>query len=144
MQERCKSGFGGRILSEIIPALRAKIDALDEKIIRLLDARMGYVARIGEEKARVSLPIYNPAREEAIIKNLCALPLEHLDREALERLYREIFALAREVELPQSPKISGASGANSTNASGADAKAAAEPSPQATPRAKSDSKEGSC
>lgn len=127
-------------MSEIIPALRAKIDALDEKIIRLLDERMGYVARIGEQKARVSLPIYNPTREEAIIKNLCALPLEHLSPEALERLYREIFALAREVELPQSPKISGASGIKN---SGADAKNT-EPSLQANPRAKSDSKEGSC
>ena len=128
-------------MSEIIPALRAKIDALDEKIIRLLDERMGYVARIGEEKARASLPIYNPAREEAIIKNLCALPLEHLDREALERLYREIFALAREVEAPQSPKMSETSGAKN---SGADAKVETQPSPQVTPRAKSDSKEGSC
>lgn len=143
MQERCKSGFGGRILSEIIPTLRAKIDALDEKIIRLLDERMGYVARIGEEKARASLPIYNPAREEAIIKNLCALPLEHLSPEALERLYREIFALAREVELPRSPKISEASGASPTKTSGANTKNT-EPSPQANPRAKSDSKEGSC
>ena len=143
MQERCKSGFGERILSEIIPTLRAKIDALDEKIIRLLDERMGYVARIGEEKARASLPIHNPVREEAIIKNLCALPLEHLSPEALERLYREIFALAREVELPRSPKISEASGANPTKNSGADAKNT-EPSPQANPRAKSDSKEGSC
>ena len=128
-------------MSEIIPALRAKIDALDEKIIRLLDERMGYVARIGEEKARASLPIYNPAREEAIIKNLCALPLEHLDGEALERLYREIFALAREVEAPQSPKMSETSGAKN---SGANVKADTEPSPQVTPRAKSDSKEGSC
>ena len=127
-------------MSEIILALRAKIDALDEKIIRLLDERMGYVARIGEEKAKASLPIYNPAREEAIIKNLCALPLEHLDREALERLYREIFTLAREVEAPQSPKMSEASGAKN---SGANAKNT-EPSPQANPRAKSDSKEGSC
>ena len=130
-------------MSEIIPALRAKIDALDEKIVHLLDERMGYVARIGEEKARASLPIYNPAREEAIIKNLCALPLEHLDREALERLYREIFALAREMELPQSPKMSEASGASPTKTSGANTKNT-EPSPQANPRAKSDSKEGSC
>ena len=130
-------------MSEIIPTLRAKIDALDEKIIRLLDERMGYVARIGEQKARASLPIYNPAREEAIIKNLCALPLEHLSNEALERLYREIFALAREVEAPQSPKMSEANGANSTKTSGANTKNT-EPSLQATPRAKSDSKEGSC
>ena len=130
-------------MSEIIPTLRAKIDALDEKIIRLLDERMGYVARIGEEKARASLPIYNPAREEAIIKNLCSLPLEHLSPEALERLYREIFALAREMELPQSPKMSEASGASPTKTSGANTKNT-EPSPQANPRAKSDSKEGSC
>lgn len=130
-------------MSEIIPTLRAKIDALDEKIVRLLDERMGYVARIGKEKAKASLPIHNPAREEAIIKNLCALPLEHLSPEALGRLYCEIFALAREVELPQSPQMSEASGANATKNSGADAKNT-EPSPQATPRAKSDSKEGSC
>ena len=130
-------------MSEIIPTLRAKIDALDEKIVRLLDERMGYVARIGEEKAKASLPIYNPAREEAIIKNLCALPLEHLSPEALERLYREIFTLAREVELPQSPKMSEASGASPTKTSGANTKNT-EPSPQANPRAKSDSKEGSC
>ena len=131
-------------MSEIIPALRAKIDALDEKIIRLLDERMGYVARIGEEKAKASLSIYNPAREEAIIKKLCALPLEHLDREALERIYREIFALAREVEAPQSPKMLETSGTNSAKNSGANAKVETQPSPQVTPRAKSDSKEGSC
>ena len=119
-------------MSEIIPALRAKIDALDEKIVRLLDERMGYVARIGEEKARASLPIHNPEREEAIIKNLCALPLEHLGPEALERLYREIFGLAREVELLCKPESLGVGGANSTK------------SREANPHAKSDSKEGSC
>lgn len=121
-----------RILSEIIPTLRAKIDALDEKIVRLLDERMGYVARIGKEKARTSLPIHNPEREEAIIKNLCALPLEHLSHEALERLYREIFALAREVELLCKPESLGVEGANSTK------------SREANIRAKSDSKEGPC
>lgn len=51
-----------------IKALRARIDEIDREILRLLEERMEVALRIGEVKARLSVPILDPAREMEVLE----------------------------------------------------------------------------
>lgn len=81
--------------------LRNKIDAVDDKILELLNERMTYVKSIGELKQTSGGAIYRPERERAIINRLKNANLGLLDQNAIEAIYQEIFAVSRNLEMPQ-------------------------------------------
>ena len=54
-------------------ALRAGIDEVDEKIVRLLDQRARLARRIGEIKQENGLEAYAPARERAVLDRVASL-----------------------------------------------------------------------
>ncbi|MFK0347339.1 prephenate dehydratase [Campylobacter coli] len=80
---------------------RNKIDAVDDKILELLNERMTYVKSIGEIKQTSGGAIYRPERERAIINRLKNANLGLLDQNAIEAIYQEIFAVSRNLEMPQ-------------------------------------------
>ncbi len=80
---------------------RKKIDTVDDKILELLNERMTYVKSIGEIKQNSGSAIYRPERERAIINRLKSKNLGLLNQNAIEAIYQEIFAVARNLELPQ-------------------------------------------
>ena len=81
--------------------LRGRIDIIDEQILALLDSRLEIVAQIGKTKLKHKSNIYRPERERAIIERLCALESKHLTQDAIEAIYQEIFAISRNLELPE-------------------------------------------
>lgn len=81
--------------------LRIKIDAVDDKILTLLNERMTYVKSIGELKKNSGGTIYRPERERAILNRLKNLNQGLLDQNAIEAIYQEIFAVSRNLEMPQ-------------------------------------------
>ncbi len=83
---------------------REVIDTLDTKILELLNARMKVVERVGEIKNSTGGAVYRPEREKAIIERLALLNKENgglLNQSAIEAIYLEIFAVARNLELPE-------------------------------------------
>ncbi len=83
---------------------RAAIDALDNEMLELLNKRMGVVERVGEIKKETGGAIYRPEREKAIIERLNRLNEEQkglLNKSAIEAIFLEIFAVARNLELPE-------------------------------------------
>ncbi|MDY3113576.1 MAG: prephenate dehydratase [Helicobacter sp.] len=80
---------------------RAEIDNIDDTILELLERRMEIVKRIGKAKILSKSPIYRPEREKEIIDRLCAKNPLILDRSAIEAIYLEIFAVSRNLELPE-------------------------------------------
>lgn len=83
---------------------RIAIDALDNKILDLLNDRMKVVHRVGEIKNSVNSAIYRPEREKAIIKRLNEINQKKhglLNDKAIEAIYLEIFAVSRNLELPE-------------------------------------------
>jgi|GEM_PF-4685179 len=80
---------------------RNKIDTVDDKILELLNERMTYVKSIGELKQSSGGTIYRPERERAIINRLKNANLGLLDQNAIEAIYQEIFAVSRNLEMPQ-------------------------------------------
>ncbi len=80
---------------------REAIDAIDDEILELLNRRMKVVERVGEIKNDTGGAIYRPEREKAIINRLIQNSGGPLNRSAIEAIYLEIFAVARNLELPE-------------------------------------------
>ncbi len=83
---------------------RKEIDRLDEALLDLLNERMRVVERVGEIKHDTGGAIYRPEREKAIIERLSAKSKADkglLNAAAIEALYLEIFAVSRNLELPE-------------------------------------------
>jgi len=83
---------------------REAIDVIDSDILELLNKRMKVVHRVGEIKNSSGTAIYRPEREKAIIERLTKISQESggdLNKDAIEAIFLEIFAVARNLELPE-------------------------------------------
>jgi chorismate mutase len=84
-----------------LQSLREEIDRLDEVIVRLLDRRARCAYAIGRIKKELGRPIYEPAREAAVIGRVKALNATlggPLDEPAIVRLYERIMDEARRIQ----------------------------------------------
>ena len=81
--------------------LRNNIDALDDQLLTLLNQRMELVRRVGELKRSTNAVIYRPEREKQIIDRLNKQNSGLLNRPAIEAIFLEIFAVSRNLELPE-------------------------------------------
>jgi chorismate mutase/prephenate dehydratase len=77
--------------------IRAKIDAIDDRLLALLEERMGFVRKIGELKKQGDAIIYRPAREKEILSRLSKRE-GLLSKSAIEAIFLEIFAASRALE----------------------------------------------
>jgi len=83
---------------------RVAIDKIDNEMLKLLNKRMKVVEKVGEIKKDTGGAIYRPEREKAIIDRLVSLNKEEgglLNQSAIEAIFLEIFAVARNLELPE-------------------------------------------
>ena len=83
---------------------RVAIDAIDNEILELLNKRMIIVKRVGEIKNSSGGAIYRPEREKAIIQRLTQHSIDQkgmLNTSAIEAIFLEIFAVSRNLELPE-------------------------------------------
>jgi chorismate mutase / prephenate dehydratase len=82
--------------------LRQQIDEIDNQMLELLNKRVEVVKKVGELKRATNTIIYRPEREKAIIDRLAAMNQGRtLNRLAIEAIYLEIFAVSRNIELPE-------------------------------------------
>ncbi len=81
--------------------LRVEIDSLDDQLLGLLNRRMEIVKKVGEFKNRSGGAIYRPEREKEIISRLCKNSEGLMNQEAIEAIFLEIFAVSRNLELPE-------------------------------------------
>ncbi|MBD3840313.1 MAG: chorismate mutase [Campylobacterales bacterium] len=84
--------------------LRDQLDGIDDQILTLLNQRMEVVHQVGLLKAKSGGAIYRPAREKAIIERLHKQSVQTnglLNKNAIEALFLEIFAISRNLELPE-------------------------------------------
>lgn len=85
----------------ILQELRAQIDKVDDAIFDALEKRMSLVAQVGEYKHKYGGAIYRPEREKQIIQRLGTKNSRFMNLHAIEAIYQEIFAISRNLELPQ-------------------------------------------
>ncbi len=87
-----------------LEVLRKSINEIDDKLLDLYNQRMRLVKQVGELKNRTGAPIYRPEREQEILERLKNKNRQIggvLSDRAIEALFLEIFAVARNFELPE-------------------------------------------
>jgi chorismate mutase len=72
--------------------LRAEIDSIDEKLIRLLGERAACALQVGEEKRRRGVPLVDPGREREVQKRVRRLNSGPLSPEQMESIYERIIS----------------------------------------------------
>lgn len=78
--------------------LRSAIDAVDLRIIELLQERATLAREIGQVKRELGLPILDPAREGKIHRKLAAGQKGPMDTEQLFRIYQVIMEESRRLQ----------------------------------------------
>jgi chorismate mutase/prephenate dehydratase len=85
-------------MTDPLKALRDQIDALDERLVGLLNERARLAQRIGQLKD--DGPAYRPERETQVLNRVRELGAGPLPPEALARIYTEIMSACRALEAP--------------------------------------------
>ncbi|MCM8813013.1 MAG: prephenate dehydratase [Candidatus Omnitrophica bacterium] len=80
--------------------LRKKIDALDLRLVELLNKRTSLAVAIGKVKARAQAPVFTPAREAEVFRNIAACNKGPLSAQALRAIYTEIMSATRVLQKP--------------------------------------------
>jgi chorismate mutase/prephenate dehydratase len=83
-----------------LASLRREIDAVDRRILGLLNRRLDLAGGVASVKRSVGLPVYAPEREEIILRSLAARNDGPLTGPALKAIYGEIISAARAAEEP--------------------------------------------
>lgn len=77
---------------------RQLIDAVDVRILALLNERACIVEQIGQIKQQASLPIYEPKREDMVFKNVLSNNSGPLTGDAVKRVFERIIDEMRKVQ----------------------------------------------
>jgi len=88
-------------MKKSLDELRAEIDSIDNQLIQVLNKRMDLVRAIGDLKRTSKSTIYRPEREQAIVDRLTKASSGILSKKAIEAIFLEIFAVSRNLELPE-------------------------------------------
>ncbi len=84
--------------SDKLDKLRENIDRLDGQILELINQRLELARKIGREKAKKGLATLNNARESLVLQHLNEINPGPLTQTALQLIFKEIMAAARELQ----------------------------------------------
>ena len=79
---------------------RKAIDSINNRLVELLCQRMALAGKIAEEKDKLGLPTFDPAREQIVLDKVKSLA-ETIDAgkgEAMAQIFQEIMRITREYE----------------------------------------------
>jgi len=85
---------------------REKIDAVDLRLLELLNERTSIVQEIGRIKNSSQLPVYEPRREDQVFANVTTHNNGPLPNDALRRIYERIIDEMRKVQKDRMEKTS--------------------------------------
>ena len=77
---------------------RVLIDAVDRRLVDLLNERTRVVENIGRVKRHADLPIYEPKREEQVFANITGSNRGPLSQEAVRRIFERIIDEMRSIQ----------------------------------------------
>jgi len=76
---------------QALAACRSEIDEIDRRLVALLNERSRVVERIGDVKQNVSMPVYEPKREDAVYANVESATQGPISKEAIRRIFERII-----------------------------------------------------
>jgi chorismate mutase-like protein len=77
---------------------RAKIDALDRRLVELLSERAQCALAVGKIKNSQNMQVFDPERERQIILNILKQNKGPLDDDALRRIFERVIDECRRIE----------------------------------------------
>jgi chorismate mutase len=83
---------------ERLAECRRKIDVLDLRLLELLNERTRIVEEIGRIKYQLSLPIYEPKREDDVFRNVTTNNSGPLSSDAVKRVFERIIDEMRNIQ----------------------------------------------
>jgi chorismate mutase len=83
---------------ERLAECRILIDAVDLKLLALLNERTRIVEEIGRVKQNLTLPIYEPKREEQVLGNITSHNSWPLTNDAVKRVFERIIDEMRTIQ----------------------------------------------
>jgi chorismate mutase-like protein len=81
-----------------VKALRDRIDEIDRSVIALLNERAELALVIGREKKASGAPLYDPEREEEVMRHVTGLANGPLPPASMRRVFERIIDETRSVE----------------------------------------------
>src|ERR1019366_5346416 len=81
-----------------IKSLRSQIDKLDLQILKLVNERASSAGEIGKLKSENSAEVFNPVREEEVLKNVLEANKGPLDEVTIRAVFREIISGSRALQ----------------------------------------------
>ena len=70
---------------------RVEIDEIDRRLVALINERTRVVERIGAIKQNVSMPVYEPKREDAVYANIMAANQGPIPNDSIRRVFERIM-----------------------------------------------------
>ena len=83
---------------KVLAECRDRIDDLDRRILELLSERTRIVEEIGRVKRHLSLPIYEPRREDEVFENVTSHNQGPLSADSVKRVFERIIDEMRNVQ----------------------------------------------
>jgi len=77
---------------------RRQIDAVDVRLVELLNERTAIVHEIGRIKRQFALPVYEPKREDQVFENVTTHNPGPLTSDALKRIFERIIDEMRTIQ----------------------------------------------
>lgn len=77
---------------------RLRIDDLDVRILELLNERTRVVEEIGRIKHELTMPIYEPRREDQVLRNVTENNHGPLTADSVKRVFERIIDESRQVQ----------------------------------------------
>ena len=76
---------------QALAACRIEIDDIDRRLVALINERTRVVERIGAIKQNVSMPVYEPKREDAVYANITAANHGPIPNDSIRRVFERIM-----------------------------------------------------
>jgi chorismate mutase/prephenate dehydratase len=85
-------------LDERLKPLRDRIDAIDGRIVELLNERARVATEVGRIKHETGAPVFRPEREAEVLRKVAAKSAGPLGETALANVFREVMSACRALE----------------------------------------------
>src|SRR5512141_273497 len=85
-------------LDERLQPLRDAIDAIDGKLVELLNERAQVASEVGRIKHEAGAPVFRPEREAEVLRKVSARSAGPLREAALSNVFREVMSACRALE----------------------------------------------
>ncbi len=77
---------------------RAKIDGIDEQIVKLISERAAAASAIGELKHKKGFPVYEPKREKDVVDHVRRVNPGPLPDHEIQHIYERIMDVMRTLQ----------------------------------------------